>query len=127
LIGAEMDDPVSACECLEEIARVAQVSKPAWTQLLSRRNSIEAKDFVVMREQLTNNKLSQSTAAARNDDSFHLILFGFFLGVPFDLAQDMLCAVGLSSRPKSLREVGALPLRYQNLLQFRYERRVQFI
>ena len=67
-----MDDPVSACERLEEIARVAQVSKPTWTQLLSRRNSIEAKHFVPMCEQFTNNKLSQSPAAACNDDSFHL-------------------------------------------------------
>ena len=68
-----MDDPVSVFQRLEEITRVAQVSKPAWTQLLSRRNSIEAKHFVAVREQLANNKLSQSPAAARNDDSFHFI------------------------------------------------------
>jgi hypothetical protein len=68
-----MDDPVSAFERFEEIARMAQVGKPARTQLLSRRNSVEAKNFVAACEQLPNNKLSQSAAAARNDDSFHFI------------------------------------------------------
>src|SRR5215475_2267215 len=49
LISTEMDDPVGAFERLEEIARVTQVSKPAWTQLFSRWNPVETEHFVAMR------------------------------------------------------------------------------
>src|SRR5262245_12740245 len=49
LISTEMHDPGGAFERLEEIARVTQVSKPAWTQLFSRWNPVEAEHFVAMR------------------------------------------------------------------------------
>src|SRR4029077_11478398 len=63
----------------EEIARVAQIGNPAWAQFLPRRNFVEAKNLVTVRKQLAYNKLSQSTAAARNHDSFHLICSLSFL------------------------------------------------
>src|SRR5918999_5942677 len=72
LIGAQMDNPVSVLKSLEEIAGLAQVGKPACTQLLARRNFVEAKNLVTMREQLANDKLSQPAAAARNNDFFHV-------------------------------------------------------
>ena len=75
LISTEMHDPVGAFERLEEIARVTQVSKPAWTQLFSRRNPIEAKHFVAMRKQIANDKLSQPPASSGNHDFFHSDLF----------------------------------------------------
>src|SRR5262249_45331208 len=68
LISTEMHDPVGAFERLEEIARVTQVSKPAWTQLFSRRNPVEAKHFVAMRKQIANDKLSQPPASSGNHD-----------------------------------------------------------
>src|SRR6516164_10421309 len=83
-----MDDPIGASESLEEIARVAQIGNPAWAQLLTWRNFVEAKNLVAVRKQLPNNKLPQSTAAARNDDFFHLICSFSFLAYSCIFARD---------------------------------------
>src|SRR5262249_51197410 len=75
LISTEMHDPVGAFERLEEIAGVTQVSQPAWTELFSRRNPIEAKHLILVRKQIANDKLPQPPTSSGNHDFFHSDLF----------------------------------------------------